>query len=284
MSAMILIAGGTSLIESVKGIMHPEDMDFSPVGLAIIAATIVVKLCLGLYTRRRGKQLSSDALVSSGTECMFDCIVSVATLISACVFYFSGWNVDCWLAAIISCLIIKAGVEMLMSPVNELLGVRSSVEMTAAIKRRGKEETPVRGVYDVVIHNYGPEQNMGALHVEVDEETTAADLHHLTRQIQMLLKREFGIFFTVGFYAHHKEGSPAVIEEQKVRQYVTSQEGVLGMHGFYVNHEDKLLSFDIVYSFRMHNPISLRQQVMEWLGTDYAGYQINIGLDRNFSE
>lgn len=118
-------------------------------------------------------------------------------IVAALVFSLSGVNVDCWLAAAISCLIIKAGLEMLMSPVNELLGTRNSSELTSAIKSRVKEETSVRGVYDVVIHNYGPEQNIGALHVEVEDTMTASELHHLTRQIQMLVKREFGIFVTV---------------------------------------------------------------------------------------
>lgn len=283
-AALILVAGGTSLKESIQGILSPSEMDFSLVSLAIIAATIVVKLLLGIYTKRKGKELSSDALISSGTESMFDCVVSAATLISALIFYLSGLNIDSWLAAVISCLIIKAGIEMLMSPIGELLGSRQSVELTAAVKQRVKEATGVRGVYDVVLHNYGPEQNMGALHVEVDDTMTAADLHHLTRQIQILLIHEFGIFFTVGFYAHHQEGSAAAMEEEKVRQYVMAQEGVLGMHGFYVNHEDKVLSFDIVYSFKLTTPVTLRQHAREWLSKDYPGYTINIGLDRNYSE
>lgn len=205
-------------------------------------------------------------------------------IVSALVFSLSGVNVDCWLAAAISCLIIKAGLEMLMSPVNELLGTRNSSELTSAIKSRVKEETSVRGVYDVVIHNYGPEQNIGALHVEVEDTMTASELHHLTRQIQMLVKREFGIFVTVGFYAHHQEGSMPALEEEKVRKYVMSQDGVLGMHGFYVNHDDRHLSFDIVYSFKVRTPISLRDGVKSWIHSQYPGYEVNIGMDRNFSE
>lgn len=283
-AAMILIAGGTSLVESIRGIFEPTELEFTPLGIGIIAVSIVIKLALGLYTKRKGKLLSSDALVSSGTECLFDCIVSGATLVAALIFFLSGWNIDAWMAAIISGLIIKAGIEMLMSPVNELLGSRSSVELTGAIKQRVKGETGVRGVYDVVLHNYGPEQNMGALHVEVDDTLTAAQLHHLTKQIQMLVLHEFGIFVTVGFYAHHQEGSEAAREEETIRTYVMAQTGVLGMHGFYVNHADRVLSFDIVYSFKVHQPITIREQVVQWLQKDYQNYDINIGLDRNYSE
>lgn len=283
-AAMILLAGGTSLTESLKGLFEESEQEYSVVGLCIIAATVVIKFCLGLYTKRKGKELNSDALIASGADSMFDSIISISTIVSAVITLVFGWSVDCWLAAIISCIILKAGLEMLMSPIRELLGTRSSSELTNAIKAKVREIEYVRGVYDVVIHNYGPQQNMGALHVEVDETLTASEIHHLTRRIQVAVRHEFGIFVTVGFYAHHLEGSDASREEGKIKEHVMTLDGVLGMHGFYVNHEDKVLSFDIVYSFKVSHPISLREEVIGWLQKTYEGYDISIGLDRNYSE
>ncbi len=80
------------------------------------------------------------------------------------------------------------------------------------------------------------------------------------------------------------EGSGAAAEEAKVRHNVCSLSNVLGMHGFYVSHADRMLSFDIVYSFKEKQPVTLRQHILEWLQTDYAGYDISIGLDRNYSK
>lgn len=283
-SAMILFAGITSLVESVKGIINPAEQEYTTVGLCIIAAAVVVKFFLGVYTKRKGQEFSSDSLISSGTESLMDCIVSVATIVSAILMLLFGWNIDSWLAAAISCLIIKAGVEMLMSPVNELLGKRNDPELIASIKSKVRKVEGVRGVYDVVLHDYGPEQKIGALHVEVDDNICANDFHKITRSIQNIMRHEYGIFTTVGFYAHHPDGTPAAMEEAKVREHVMGLDGVLGMHGFHVDHTERVLSFDIVYSFRLSHPITLRNDVKEWLQADYAGYDIYIGLDRNFSE
>lgn len=282
-SALILVAGATSLVESIKGIIEPQQQEYTVIGLCVIAITLFVKFFLGVYTKRKGKELSSDSLISSGSECIVDCIVSVSTLISAGLFIIFGWEVDSWLAALISCLIIKTGIEMMMSPVKELLGKRSDANLVAAIKACAGKVNGVRGVYDVVIHNYGPEQNVGALHVEVDDTLTASDLHQITRQIQIDVRHDFGIFVTVGFYARHQEGTAPAKEEAAVRQYVTQLDGVLGMHGFYVNHTQRVVSFDIVYSFKIKQPLSLRQHIKEHLKADYADYEISIGLDRNYS-
>lgn len=283
-AAIILVAGGTSLIESIKGILHPETQTYTTVGLVIIAVTVVVKLLLGLYTRHTGKRVKSDSLVASGTECMFDSLVSVSTLVSAVLMLIFGWSLDSWLAAIIACLIIKTGVEMVLSPINELLGLRADVTLTNDIKKSVREIPEVRGAYDVVLHNYGPTQLIGALHVEVADTLSAADLHHLTRRIQQKVRNEFGIFVTVGFYAHNAPGTPAAAEEQRIRDHVMAMDGVLGMHGFYLSAEDRLLSFDVVYSFHLKQPVTLRQNILTWLEADYAGYDITIGLDRNYSE
>ena len=283
-AALILVAGVTSLVESVKGIIAPTEQEYSVVGLAVIAATIAVKYALGIFTRRKGTALKSDSLISAGTESIIDCLVSGSTLISAALMMQFGWNVDSLLAAAIACLIIKAGVEMLVAPVRELLGMRSDPALTDAIKLAAREVEGVRGVYDVVIHNYGPEQNVGALHVEVDDTLTAPQMHRLTRLIQTRMVHRFGIVMTVGFYAHHGEGTVAAREEQVVRQHVMAIDGVVGMHGFYVSHDDRQLSFDIVYSFSVANPVELRQQVTDWLLDKYEGYDISIGLDRDYSE
>ncbi len=282
---LVVFAGGTSLIESVKGILEPEEQEYTSIGLSLIALMVLVKLLLGLYTKKKGKALKSDALVSSGMDSMFDSIISASTLVSALVFVLLGVSIDAWLALVISCLIIKAGMEMLLSPVRELLGLRADASLTGGIKKRVKESFPqVRGVFDVVLHNYGTDRNIGALHVEVEETMNASELHQLTRRIQKLVYEEYSIFVTVGFYAHHADGTHEAEEEKSVREYVMAQEGVLGMHGFYINDNDHVISFDIVYSFSLSSPISLREKVIEHLKERYKDYTIYIGLDRNFSE
>ena len=67
-SAIVLYAGVTALIESVKKIIHPEDVDYSMVTLVIIIAGIIVKYILGLYVKKKGKEVNSDSLVASSIK------------------------------------------------------------------------------------------------------------------------------------------------------------------------------------------------------------------------
>ena len=85
-SVIILYAGLTSLMESVKSIIYPETPEYTAVTFIVVGAAVVVKVILGLYVRRTGKACASDALVNSGTDALQDAVISASTLAAAILF------------------------------------------------------------------------------------------------------------------------------------------------------------------------------------------------------
>ena len=69
-AVLVLSAGITSLIESVKKIFNPTEPEYTTVTLIVIVVAIVVKLVLGQYVKRQGHQLKSDALIASGSDAL----------------------------------------------------------------------------------------------------------------------------------------------------------------------------------------------------------------------
>ena len=161
-AVIVLSAGITSLIESVKKIINPTTPTYTTTTLIVIIVAIVVKLVLGRYVKGQGEKLKSDALIASGSDALFDAIITLATLISAGVMLLWGISLDGILGALISLVIIKAGIEMLASPVNELLGAKISPELLSQIKREVNEHEEVLGVFDIIVHNYGPDVQIGS--------------------------------------------------------------------------------------------------------------------------
>ena len=101
-AVIVLSAGITSLIESVKKIINPTEPTYTTTTLIVIIVAIVVKLILGSYVKRKGEQLKSDALTASGADALFDAIITVATLISAGVMLLWHVSLDGILGALIS--------------------------------------------------------------------------------------------------------------------------------------------------------------------------------------
>ena len=77
-SAIVLYAGITALVESIKKIIHPEVADYSYITLIILISGIIVKFLLGLYVKKKGREVNSDSLVASGSDAFNDAILSIS--------------------------------------------------------------------------------------------------------------------------------------------------------------------------------------------------------------
>ena len=134
-SLIVLYAGVTSFVESVKKIIHPETPDYRPVTLVIVAVAVVVKIVLGSYVKGQGEKLNSDSLVNSGEDAKLDSLISTATLAAALIFIFTKVSLEAWLGAIISVIIIKSGIEMLRETLSKILGENIDPELARKIKK-----------------------------------------------------------------------------------------------------------------------------------------------------
>ena len=134
-SVIVLYAGITSLVESVKQIIHPETPDYSVISLVIVAVAVVVKFFLGRYVKATGEKVNSDSLINSGEDARLDSVISASTLVAAVIFLAFGLSLEAWLGAIISLIIIKSGVEMLKETVSRILGENNDPELAKVIKQ-----------------------------------------------------------------------------------------------------------------------------------------------------
>ena len=249
-AGIVLYAGITSAVESVKKIIHPETPEYGTISLVIIAVAVVVKIVLGKYVIAQGKKVNSGALVASGSDALFDAVLSFSVLLSAIVFLVFKISLEAYVGAVISGFIVKAGLEMMSETVNEILGQRPDKETTAKIKQLLAEEPGVRGAYDLILYNYGPDKNLASVHLELPDTTTVEEVDRLTRKLERRVYRETGVILAgVGVYSCNTGNPEAKKLLDEVREMVLSHEWALGLHGFYVDFEAKMMRFDVVMSF-----------------------------------
>ena len=249
-AALVLYAGITSLVESAKKIIHPEAADYSTVSIIIIAVAIVVKLALGQYVKKQGKKVNSGALIASGSDALFDAILSASVLASAIVFLIWGVSLEAYVGVVISAFIIKAGIEMMIETLNDIIGKREDGETTRELKQIICEEEDVLGAYDVTLFNYGPNRNYGSVHIELPDHLTVDEVDVITRRIQTDVFQKTGVILTgIGVYSFNTSDDEAAQLRNAVRKTVMAHDWALQMHGFYADTEKKTLRFDVVVSF-----------------------------------
>ena len=272
-SALVLYAGITSLVESIKKIIEPEEPDYSIISLVIIASAVIVKIFLGRYVKAQGEKVNSGSLIASGSDAMFDAILSASVLLSAIIFMTTGLSLEAYVGVVISIFIIKAGLEMMSETLNEILGKRADKELTDRIKEILNEEEEVRGAYDLIINNYGPDTNYASVHLELPDVMTVDQVDLITRRVQAKVYKETGVILTgVGVYSYNTKDDEASRIRNAVLKKVMSHEWALQLHGFYADTVNKTVRFDVVMSFDVDSKEAIQelyQEVQELL-PDYT--------------
>ena len=284
-SVIVLYAGITSLIESVKKIIDPDTPDYSITSLIIVGVAVLVKIALGRYVKAVGKKVNSASLVNSGEDATLDSIISASTLAAAIIYLIFHISLEAWLGAIISLVIIKAGFEMLKETVSQILGERNDPDLTGSIKKTVAGFPGVQGAYDLVLNNYGPDSWNGSVHIEVPDTYSAEQLDRLIRNIQEKIYEEYNVVLTaIGVYSVNTQDDDIIKAKKQVQKIVLSHQHILQMHGFYMDKEKKTMRFDIVVSFNAKSRQDVYRAVVEDVQKNYPDYQIKIAMDTDFSE
>lgn len=275
-AAIVLYAGATSLIESIKSIINKETSNYTNPMLIIIAVAVLVKILLGRYVKKKGEEYNSGALVASGSDAMFDAILSASVLATAIIYKFAHISLEPYVAIVISIMIIKSGIEMLQETLNEILGGRADRELVSKVKDIISSFENVRGAYDLFIYNYGPDKNYASVHVEVPDVMTIDEYDVLVRKIEKKVYEETGVILTgVGAYSYNTKDDKAAAIRSKVQEIVFKHEYVIQMHGFNVDIENKKMRFDVVLSFDTEEKEEL-ESIKNDLKKEFADYEISI--------
>ena len=278
-AAIVLYAGITSMVESVKAIFSPEKAEYSAISLIIISVAIVVKLILGQYVKRQGKKHNSGALTASGSDALFDAILSASVLASAIIYLIWGISLEAYVGVIISVFIIKAGIEMMLETVNDILGKRADKEETDRIKKLICEEPEVRGAYDLIMFNFGPSKNYASVHIELPDTMTVDNVDELTRRIQAKIYLETGVILTgIGVYSYNTSDDETAKIRNTVQKIVLKHDWALQLHGFFADTENKTIRFDVVLSFDIDRGEALNILTKE-VSSQFPEYSLQIVPD-----
>ena len=283
-SGIVLYAGITSAVESVKKIIEPETPDYSLTSLVIIAVAIVVKLVLGKYVKTKGEKVNSGSLIASGSDATFDAVLSFSVLVSAIIFLKSGISLEAYVGVVISIVIIKSGIEMITETLDDILGIRADKETAQKVKALLNEEPEVQGAYDLILFNYGPEKDYAAVHLELPDTMTVDEVDKLTRRVERKVYNETGIALVgVGVYGYNTGNDETAKIRDYVREIVMAHEWVLQLHGFHIDIPQKKMRFDAVMSFDI-NPKEGLQILRDEVQKAYPDYELFILPDVDVSD
>ncbi|WP_408070872.1 cation diffusion facilitator family transporter [Butyrivibrio sp. JL13D10] len=276
-AVIIIYAGATAGIESVKKIINPIDTKFTFYTVLILMITIAAKCFLGTFVMMRGRELKSPALVASGQDAINDCVVSVAVLLSALLAIFLNIHIDAFVSLFISFWIVKAGFELLIDDMKDILGRRADRELARNIKEYIGRFNDVLDVHDLVLHNYGPDRFIGSVVIDVDSNMTANNIYTITHYIKDEILEAYNVILSaIGICVVDSETND--MREEIIRR-LEHIDGILQVHGIHIDKDKKIIDLDIIIAFDSPYPDAIIDHARMHLTESYPEYTIDIHND-----
>jgi len=276
-AAIILYAGVAAGVESIKKIINPTKPDYSLVSLIIVGTAVVVKILLGRYVSAMGKKVNSGSLIASGSDALFDAVVSASVLLSALICKFMGVNLEAYVGLLIAVFIIRAGIEMMLDTVDDILGKRIDRELVEAVRGTICENENVSGAYDLILHSYGPGRLIGSVHVEIPAEMKAYEIDRMQRSIAENVYTKHGVVLA-GIGVYSKDDRHGDMRD-KVNEIVRRHDGVLQIHGFFADPEKKQIVFDVILDFSLADRNAVLSEISEDVRKAFPEWGVNVTMD-----
>lgn len=277
--AIIFSVGAFALVESIPKVFHPELADYSLASIIVISAAVLVKIFLGLYVKSVGRAQDSASLLASGLDAMFDAVLSFSTLIGIFSTMFFQVSLDGILGVIISLFIIKTSLEILSNSVLDIIGGRGDPGLSRKLHAFVCSFPEVSGAYDLILHDYGPGAYMGSIHIQVPDRLTAKDIHRLTSEISQGALSRYNVTLTVGIYAENSQTKTHQAMRRHLEEILEHYPAVLQSHGFYVDDQQKLVTFDLVIDYFYREKLKLKNRIVREFRRAYPEYRCRVTLD-----
>ena len=287
-SLLILLVGLELGKTSIEKIFHPEEVQFSLLSVAILAASIGIKLWLSHLNRVLGQRIQSPAMAATAADSLSDAIATGAVLLSTLIGHIFQVQIDAWVGILVALFILRAGWGAAKDTLDPLLGKSPDPELVRTIQQTVLAHPQVVGMHDLVIHDYGPGRSMMSFHAEVPMDCDIMETHDAIDHIERELKEELGIITSIHMDPIATNDAQTNEIRRKVAELVRKIDPALSIHDFRmtVGPQHTNLIFDVVvpHRFRMTDA-QLTQAIQSAVdGIEGGTYYAVIELDRSYTE
>ena len=191
-AAIILLMGVELLKSSVEKILHPTLPDTGLLPLAILAASILVKLYMFAYNRGVGRKIHSSAMTATATDSLSDAVATAVVLVCSLVARQTGLLLDGWCGLAVAAFILFAGYGAAKDTLSPLLGQAPDPAFVEQIRQIVEASPVIIGIHDLMVHDYGPGRRIISLHGEVPADGDMMEMHDAIDLVERELREKLG--------------------------------------------------------------------------------------------
>jgi cation diffusion facilitator family transporter len=260
--AFLVIQVGFSFLKtSIGKIIHPEEMTFKAVSVAILLLSVCVKLWMAFFNNTLAKRIQSAVMKATAADSLGDVVTTSATILSILVYGIWGLNIDGIIGIAVSVIVMWAGVKIAKDTLTPLIGEPIDPKLYVEITEFVESYDGIIGSHDLIVHNYGPSRSMASIHAEVPNDVDIEVSHEIIDAIEREAVRKFGIFLVIHMDPVETKDSRVMEFGQMLDHVLQEIDTRISFHDFrMVEGKNKInLIFDLVV------PREYNRKKKDWL-------------------
>ena len=285
-SIAILLMGLELGKSSVEKLLHPEELNFSWLAVAILAASVLVKLWMHRFNRALGKAISSQTMEATAADSLSDSAATAVVLAATLIGHYFHLQIDGLAGLLVAAFILKTGWEAAKDTLDPLLGRPMDPELAEDIDKLVVSHRNILGIHDLVYHDYGPGRAMMSFHAEVPADADLLEMHDIIDHIERELKEKHHIETVIHMDPIVNDERTAALRAQ-VEELAHEIDPVLSIHDLRITagpyHTNVLFDVMVPYGFRL-NDGQVRGELSRRIKGLSEKYTAVIQVDHSFVE
>ncbi len=284
-SLLILSMGVVFAKTSIENIFFPEEISINFATYLVLIIAIIGKVVQLLVYLDFSKAISSTTIKANAIDARNDIISTTAVLIAVFIMGVFKINIDAYMGLVVSIFIIVTALNTLKETINPLLGMPATKTQIDGIKKIMLENEEIKGIHDLVVHNYGAENNFATVHAEVSSDINIVIAHNIIDSIEKKVKKELGIEITIHIDPLELNDEKTNNLKIKIEEIFRDFDDTLKIHDFRMIVGDKKtkIIFDVIIPFdKEYTEEKLKSLLKNKLENEQTEFEFIITIDRPF--
>ena len=231
-AVMIIVIGFELAKSSVQTIFAPVAVAFTPLTMAVLTVSMLVKLWMAAFNRKLGKIIDSQTLLAASADSRNDVMATAAVVVAGLVESFFDIRVDGYMGLAVALFILWSGWNLAKETISPLLGENASPELRKEILDYMLSQPQVLGCHDLMVHDYGPGQRFASLHVEMDMREDPLYCHELIDDMERECLRRMNVHLVIHYDPVVTDDPELNARKDQVMSILARKDPRLSVHDF----------------------------------------------------
>ncbi len=238
--------------ESVLKIIHPNVIVFNNVLFLLLLSSILVKIWMATFNKKLGDRLNNLAMKTASQDAkndVFTTLLSIVAMVLSCAY--PNIPFDGIAGVLLSLFLFYSAYGMAKEITGAILGNPIEASVAKEIEEELLSHPDIKGVHDLMIHDYGPNTHFGSAHCEMDSDMDFMKAHEIVDEAERNILEKYHVQMSLHMDPLEKD-TPRSLECKKIiSSTLKEMDQDCSMHDLRIvpGKEHLNLFFDVVVPF-----------------------------------